>query len=356
MKTKILLLGGTGVIGSYLVHMLNNKNIETYVTSRSKQNDFGSIHYIHGNAKNHAFLKDICEKKWSAIIDFMSYKTNEFSRRLNILLDSTNQYVFVSSARVYSNEEHPIKESSPRLLDNSDDTVFLTTDEYSLTKARQENLLFKSGKNNYTIIRPCITFGNERLQLGVMEKEEWLYRALQGRTIVFCKDIADRITTMTIGYDISLLFFNIIGKQNAIGEVFHFTSPHHRTWSEIYAIYEETLTLLLKKCPQIKMVSLKDFLHCRSKSLKYQVIYDRVYDRDYNTDKEARYADIYKFTTPEEGIKKCLSNFIQNQYSFKPINWINEGRKDRLTKERASFSEPPRIRDKIRYIIARYFW
>nr|WP_319393496.1 NAD-dependent epimerase/dehydratase family protein [uncultured Desulfobacter sp.] len=356
MKTKILLLGGTGVIGSYLVHMLNDKSIDTHVTSRIKRNNFGSIFYIQGNAKDYAFLRAVCnEKKWSAIIDFMSYKTGEFSLRLNTLLNSTDQYVFVSSARVYGNEEHPIKETSPRLLDCSDDYAFLDTDEYSLTKARQENLLFDSGKKNYTIVRPCITFGDERLQLGVLEKEEWLYRALKGRTIVFCKDIADRMTTMTTGYDMSLLVLNIIGNPNAIGEVIHFTSPYHRTWSEIYSIYEETLIRIFNIQPKMKMVSLYDFLHCRSNYLKYQVMYDRVYDRDYNTEKESRYADIGKFTTPEEGIKISLSNFIQNQYSFTQINWRNEGRKDKITKERTPFSEIPRIKNKIKYLMARFF-
>lgn len=356
MNAKVLLLGGTGVIGSYLVNMFNEKHITTYVTSRYKRKNFGSITYIQGNAKDNDFLESICkERDWYAIVDFMSYKTDEFSYRLYTLLNSTKQYVYISSARVYGNEEHPIKESSPRLLDCSKDTVFLGTDEYSLTKARQENLLLNSGRSNYTIIRPAITYGDKRLQLGVMEKEEWLYRALKGRTIIFCKEIADRTTTMTIGYDISLLLFNIIGNSNAIGEILHLTSAHHRTWSEIYAIYEKAIIELTNKRPQVKIVSLHDFLNCRNASLKYQVIYDRVYDRVYDIGKESKFADIESFTTPEEGIKQCLYSFIQNQYPFKMINWINEARKDRITNERAALSEIPGIKNKIKYTIARYF-
>ena len=40
-------------------------------------------------------------------------------------------------------------------------------------------------------------------QLGVLEKELWLYRALNGRTIVFSKDIAEKSTTLTYGYDVA---------------------------------------------------------------------------------------------------------------------------------------------------------
>ena len=58
-----------------------------------------------------------------------------------------------------------------------------------LTKALQENLLRASGYKNWTIVRPYITFSDIRLQLGVYEKEQWLYRALQGRAIVSRKTL-----------------------------------------------------------------------------------------------------------------------------------------------------------------------
>ena len=56
------------------------------------------------------------------------------------------------------------------------DEEYLKTDEYALSKARQEDILHRSGKNNWTVIRPYITYSEIRLQLGVLEKELWLYR------------------------------------------------------------------------------------------------------------------------------------------------------------------------------------
>ena len=85
----------------------------------------------------------------------------------------------------YANENGRITEKSKRLLDVCTDEEYLKTDEYALTKVRQENILLSSGKKNWTIIRPYITYNVERLQLGVYEKENWLYRALHGRSIVF---------------------------------------------------------------------------------------------------------------------------------------------------------------------------
>ncbi len=352
---KVLLLGGTGVIGNSLVRKLNADNIDVYVTSRCRRTSYDSVHYIQGNAKDLNFLKGVCKlEKWNVIIDFMSYKTNEFAERYELLLDSTTQYIFISSARVYGNEEHPIKETSLRLLDSSTDDDFLKTDEYSLTKARQENLLFSSLKKKYTIVRPCITYGKERLQLGVLEKEEWLYRAIHGRTVVFCREILDSITTMTIGNDMCNAIYELIGKPFAVGEVFHLTSSHHRTWNEIFKIYQSAFLELMNKDLKMKVVSLDQFLECRLPYLKYQVIYDRVFNRDYNVDKEKTFIDVDSFVSPEDGLKMCLAAFLEENRPFKNINWLLEARKDKLTKEYTPLNEISGIKNKISYFFERY--
>ena len=54
--------------------------------------------------------------------------------------------MFLSSSRVYASQESPIREDSMRLLDVSHDSIYLKTDEYALAKARQEDILRKSGK------------------------------------------------------------------------------------------------------------------------------------------------------------------------------------------------------------------
>lgn len=351
---KILLLGGTGVIGRYLSQKYNENGTDVYVTSRSHHLDSGSIHYIKGNAMDDEFLHYVCKlQQWDAIVDFMSYKTKTFASRVDILLSSTKQYVFISTARVYGNIEHPIKETSPRLLECSTDNDYLKTDEYALTKARQEDILKKAKTNNYTIVRPCITYGPERLQLGVMEKEQWLYRALKGRTIVFCEEIANRITTMTIGEDICKGIISLIGNEKAIGETVHLTSEHHRTWNEIWAIYSNTIESVCGFRPKLKMVSLSDFLRTRSSELKYQVIYDRVYDRDYNTDKERTFVKVDNFISPEKGLDSCLRLMIKSD-KFRKINWKYEAKRDKLTGEITPLHEIVGFKNKVKYLLTRY--
>ena len=284
----------------------------------------------------------------------MSYKTEEFFERHELLLTHTNQYVFISSARVYANLEHPIKESSPRLLDVCEDSNYLSSDEYALSKARQEDLIKKHESKNYTIIRPYITYSSSRLQMGVLEKEEWLYRALQGHTVIFAEEIAQRTTTMTSGYDVALGIYNLLGKQAALGETFHITSEHLRTWTEIIQIYSSAFKELTGKELKIQMVSLKDFLKCRDKSLVWQVMYDRLYNRDFDTTKESLYAGSKSFVDPETGLRNCLIDFLRSNRKFKYINFINEARKDKLSNEAYNIRYVPTFIMKVKYFLNRY--
>ena len=158
-------------MGVPLVKLLSQKGNIVYVTTRSKKHNLGNIKYICGNAKDTIFFKSLMNRNYDVIFDFMVYGTEEFKQRLDILLNHTKQYFFFSSARCYADFGKPIREDSPRLVDACKDLEYLATDEYGLAKGREENLLFNSQKNNWTIIRPYITYNAYRIQLGVYEKE-----------------------------------------------------------------------------------------------------------------------------------------------------------------------------------------
>lgn len=355
-NNKVLLLGGTGAIGTYLSDILKDRGYEVFITTRQLRQATYPVHYIVGDAKADIQLfNKICSTHWNAIVYFFSYKTEELSGRLSQLLSSTEQYVFISSARVFADEEHPIKESTPRLLDVSEDKVFLSTDEYSLTKARQENLLFKSTNKNWTIVRPYITYGDERLQLGVLEKEEWLYRALKGRTIVFSTEIKDRTTSIANGFDVAIGIASLLNNDMSLGQTYNITTPEKLTWKQIIEIYKYAIKEVTGKGINIAYFPLDKFLLCRSPQLKYQVLYDRLYDRDFDTSKESEFLRPEDFIDVRKGLTRCVSNFIRNGAKFKSINWKYEAVKDKLLGETTPVQEIKGLRNKIKYYKHRYF-
>lgn len=350
---KILILGGTGAMGVDLVKILARRGENVIVTSRSEQvSKFDNVRYVKGDAHDTAFLQSLLGKEYDVIVDFMIYGTEEFRSRRDLLLGATKQYLFLSSSRVYADSRKPITEDSPRLLDVTADAEYLQTDEYALTKARQENLLREAGKTNWTIIRPYITYSNQRLQLGVYEKEVWLYRALQNRTIVFPKAIAESYTTMTLGADVAMGISKLIGNEKAMGEAFHITTDQAIKWDDVLAIYKSVFREAVGR--DIKILYTDDPKSVyEAMGNRYQVIYDRLFDRRFDNGKFLQATNECKFEPPETGLERCLKDFLKKpefrNASPSSLVWM-----DRITKERTKLSAIPGIGAKGKYLLKRY--
>ena len=290
------------------------------------------------------------QRHWDTVVDFMVWGS-EFARVAPLMLEATDQYVFISSARVYAQTEDLITEDTPRLLDVCTDKEYLKTNEYALAKAREEDLLLKSGQKNFTIVRPTITYNKNRLQLGVLEKENWIYRALHGRSIVFSKDIAEKVTTMTYGDDVAKGIASLVGKEDARGEVFHITSPQSLLWSEVLEIYLMVLEEHLGYRPNVVMTEKSTNLQFKERI--YQVIYCRYFNRTFDNRKIAKFCDPNEFKQPQDGLGDCLRQFLATP-KFGSIDWVLEAVNDRAAGERTPLAEIDITGNKLYYIVYRY--
>ncbi len=376
---KILLLGGTGAMGVHLVELLAKRGDEVYVTSRKKRDNKNNVTYFKGNAKNIDFINPILKSYyWDAIVDFMTYHTEEFNKHIDDLLSATKQYIYLSSSRVYAQSNNGLTEDSPRLLDISNDKDFLNTDDYALYKAREENILTNHAKyNNFTIIRPYITYSETRLPLGILEKETWIYRALHGRSIVFPKDIASKFTTLAYGLDVSKIIVQIIRNDKMIGQTINIVSNKSEKWEDILNLYVEELNNFLGDKPKVVMTDktpralslgfkfklkqlLKSFItffNIPKNKFKivpnYQLKYDRLFNRTFNNYKLIQCVDSVSFCDNNDQLRKCIQRFIKNpQYSF--INWNKEAIHDHISGDKTPLKEIKSIRYKMSYILIRY--
>lgn len=348
---NILILGGTGAMGEPLVKILNDNKNKIYVTSRKKHESKNNIIYLEGNAQNEEFLNAILKEKFDVIIDFMVYDYEKFKIRVDKLLSNTNQYIFLSSSRVYANSEEKITENSIRLLDSVNDKSYLETDEYALSKARQENILFNSKQKNWTIIRPYITFESERLQLGFYEKEEWLYRVLNNKTIPMPTEVLDKVTAFTNGNDVAKGIAQLVGNNNAFGQAFNITTNENKTWRQILNIYENKIYENFNIKMKIKEINdINKFMKIWGES--YQIKYDRMYNRVFDNSKfENVCKDKVEFKTLEKGLEESIKNFKINGLRFRYISTKNQAIMDKMVKEKTKVKT---LKEKIKYIIYRY--
>lgn len=349
-KKKVLILGGTGAMGTHLVNLFRETDNEVYVTSRRERKSSDNIHYLKGDAHDSLFLGELLKNKYDVIVDFMVYSTNKFENVYLSYLDNCKQYVYLSSSRAYANCDGFITEDSPLLVHTCKDEEYLDTDEYAICKGREEDILRNSGRNNYTIIRPYITYSEYRLQLGVMEKEDWLYRAINGRPIVFSSDIASKFTTLTYGLDVAKGIFSLLGNSKVLGEAFHIAGKPIK-WQRVLDIYVDEITKQTGRKPEVVMTDCA--LNLSFPYLKWQVKYDRLYNRMFDNTKISQFIGIDKFVDTEEGLRKCTQYFLKNP-QFKEPNWYIQSKYDRITGTYAKRSEFKTIKSYIKYLLNRF--
>lgn len=349
---KILLLGGTGAMGRHLSIILSERGDNVIITSRKNRVSKGLIEYRQGNAKEILFLNTLLQEEWDIIVDFMIYIEDEFKDRIAKLLSTTSQYIFLSSARVYNESQKPLKEEFPRLVDTCTDKAYLATNEYALLKARQEDILKSENQKNWTIIRPYITYSEIRLQLGTLEKEDWLYRALKGRTIVFSEDIKNHVTTLTYSLDVANAIVSVMKKADSLGQAYHITSNYSYKWDDILEFYLDVLEEELGTRPKVIFQDLSEYASWNYG--KYQIVFDRLFDRRFNNTKINQFINTDKFVKAEDGIRRCLKTFFKHP-EFNVINWKNEAIQDRYTKERTPLKEINGLKQKVKYLLFRYF-
>lgn len=216
-------------------------------------------------------------------------------------------------------------------------------------------MLRDSGCTNWTIVRPYITYSDERLQLGVFEKENWLYRALQGKAIVFSKDIAERYTTMTYGGDVARGIAMLTGNEKALAETFHIAGPQSMKWGDILTVYLDTI----EKCtggkrPDVRWIDNMDELE-KFMGNHYQVYCDRLYDRRFDSSKlDTVCGKKIEYTPIPEGLETCLSRFIKENEQFRQIGWYAEAYMDKIADEEETYRTKLSIKQKLGYMVIRH--
>lgn len=340
-------------MGKTLVPLLISRGDDVTVTSRQELPSHGNLACRRGNAHDGAFLNELLKDRWDAIVDFMIYSQEEFAARLESLLSGTDQYIFLSSGRVYADAGGAIREDFPRLLDVPPDKAYLSLKEYALEKARAEDLLARSGHNNWTVVRPYITYNSNRLQLGTMEKESWLQRALSGGSIVLSRAISERLTTMTYGGDVAGVIAELVGNPAALGERVHIASPEPIRWNEVLRIYCDVLEERIGKRPQVFLTEDLD-LSAKDAWRRAQIYYDRLYDRVFSSEKAERICGHkISYISPHDGLKRCLEDFLDGGREFLSFDLNFEIYADRATHAPWNPWRFPGLKQKAKYVLYR---
>lgn len=333
VKRKILLLGGTGAMGIYLTPELLGRDFLIDITTRElRESNDERLRYIQGDAKDLGFLENVISgEKYDVIIDFMVYTTEEFDERCMLLLNSCQQYILLSSYRIFADSE-VIDENSPRLLDTSADREYLATDDYALTKARQEDILRSTTGGNWTIVRPAITYSRDRFQLGTLEADVVIWRSEHDLPVILPKEMLSKITTMTWAGDVARIIAKLVLNKNAFGEDFNIATSEFHTWAEVADIYHDLIGL------RMQVVDMNDYIDALGGGhVRYQVGYDRMFNRKLNNDKILKVVGEKRedFMSLYDGLRFELER-SRGFKSYSRVDYTRQAKIDRLTRSKTS--------------------
>ena len=274
---KILVIGATGAMGTYLVPELIRRG---YAVDAASLDDMSYTHPNLRHIKENMFdpdtLKSVLANGYDAIVDFLIYnKKEKFEAVMPIFLEATKHYIYLSTYRIYAGE-YPITEESPRLIDVTDDEVLLNSGDYCIYKAEGENVLRASSYDNWTIIRPAITFSKRRFQLTTLEASVLMYRIFNNKTVVLPEAAMDIQATMTWAGDVAKMIAGLLFNPKAYKEAFTVSTNEHHTWREVAGIYERVCGL------KYITASTDDYVYILSGTNNVNTSQQLVYDRCFN--------------------------------------------------------------------------
>ncbi|OQC01269.1 MAG: NAD dependent epimerase/dehydratase family protein [Firmicutes bacterium ADurb.Bin099] len=310
MSKKVLVLGGTGAMGVYLVPLLAKMGFKVDVVALDGgQSENPNIKFMKAkNAKEPAYIGELLKNDYDGIVDFLIYGTKEFKEKYRPLLENTGHYIYLSTYRVYANEEHPIKETSPRLLDVMKEEPFISSEDYSLYKARGEDVLKASGLDNWTTIRPAITYSKRRFQLVTLEADVVIERARHGKTVLLPRQAMDVQATMSWAGDVAKMISRLLFNNAAKRETYTVATAEHNPWRVVADYYKELIGLKYKEVDKEDYIS---FISPDKNSpyARWQLEYDRMFDRIIDNSKILNIAGMKQseLMPLREGLKRELA-------------------------------------------------
>ncbi len=316
---KKVLVIGYGAMGMYLVPELSQMGYQVDVVCLENVTDqFPNVTFTQADCSDDDYLtKLVTEGKYDGVVDFLIYTVDRFKRLHAMFLENTGHYIHPSSYRIYSSEELPIRETSPRLLDITQDSEYLAMleTEYSLYKAAKEDILLASPKKNWTILRPAITYSKFRFQLVILEANTLIHRIRNGQTVVLPENAMDIQATMTWAGDVAKMIARLVGNPKAMGEIFSVTTAEHHTWREIAEYYQEIAGLDYVTCDRETFLG----FFGGSRHAGYQLDYDRCLNRIMDNSKilEVTGMKQEELMPLKEGLAREYNNLPQG-FRFEP--------------------------------------
>ncbi len=326
---NLLLVGGTGVLSSAVTAEAMRKGIAITMINRGKRRIPEGVELIMADKDD---LKTIANalggRTFDAVMDYLCYTDAQTEKSANFYMKYTKQYFFISSCAVYDTASLNGQQA------DEDSKKVLPIWEYSVEKWASEQkiaALFKGTDVNYTIIRPCVTYGDTRIPYGISPAYGYHWtlcaRILAGKPIITWNNGKNRCN-MTRVEDFAVGVVGLIGNPKAYGEAFNVCGDEAPTFREVLDVLSEYLH---KDVVTVDVSS--DFYALELPSRAGEILGGRSIDTiNSNVKLKAAVPEFKQAVFLKEGISKTLDAYKSKNYQH-GIDWRFDADTDRIIKK-----------------------
>jgi nucleoside-diphosphate-sugar epimerase len=302
---KVLFIGGTGLISSACSVLALKRGFDLTILNRGQSRKHpipADAEFIPADAHDAQEMKQaLGGRAFDVVVDWVAYLPEDVERDLALFAGRTRQFVFISSASAYQKPpgHYLITEATP--LANP-------YWEYSRQKIACEarlNQAYRQQAFPVTIVRPSLTYGPSQIPLCV---GSWQHpytvvdRMKRGRPIIVPGD-GTSLWVLTWNEDFATGLLGLLGREDAIGQVFHITSDEVLTWDQIYRETGRALGL------ELEIVHLPSDLICAyDPDSTGSLIGDKSNSAVFDNGKIKRFVPEFTAAVPwSEGVRRALA-------------------------------------------------
>ena len=323
---NILIVGGTGVLSSAVTAEALKQGIAVTMINRGRRKMPESIELIKADMNDQStIVTKLGERQFDAVIDFLCYTKAQTEKSVKLYSRYTKQYFYISSCAVY--DTATIK---GQIADEESKKV-LPIWKYSVDKwASEQKLraLLDGTDVKYTIIRPCVTYGDTRIPYGIMPPYGYHWalcaRILAGKPIITWNGGMNRCN-MTRVEDFSVGVVGLIGNPQAYNEAFNVCGDETPTFKEVLEVVSEYLH---KEVITVDITP--EFYAKEYPSKKGEILGGRSIDTINSNKKIKSVVPQFQQTISlKEGIVRTIEAYKNGNYQ-KGIDWDFDANTDRI--------------------------
>jgi nucleoside-diphosphate-sugar epimerase len=234
---RVLIVGGAGEVGRYLIKDFTHRGHEVTVLDRVTSPEIGnlSIHYLQGNLTDAVFVKEAVKGKdaiihlaWSFADDASTIFGDDIRGHIHLLEAASSskvqRLIYTSTATVYGRAVvHPVTETHPCMIGEARKPL------YALGKYTAEELCMlydRERKVPVTVFRFWWAFGDS---IGGRHLRDLIKKALNNQPLEMVRGAGGAFATMV---DLAGAIASAIEKPAASGKIYNVGSLF-LTWEEI---------------------------------------------------------------------------------------------------------------------------